>query len=70
MFDFFYTKGFKNYVKQAQKILDGNWTGRYTGRKTCFLDQSVQYYCGAGDCGIGIGFLGAGDDQFLHTHLL
>ncbi len=30
MFDFFSTKGFKNYVKQAQKILDGNWTGRYT----------------------------------------
>ena len=30
MFDFFSTKGFKNYVKQAQKILDGNWTGSYT----------------------------------------
>ena len=30
MFDFFSTKGFKNYVKQAQKILDGNWTGHYT----------------------------------------
>jgi len=30
MFEFFSTKGFKGYVKQAQKILDGNWTGRYT----------------------------------------
>ena len=30
MFDFFPTKGFKNYVKQARKILDENWTGRYT----------------------------------------
>ena len=30
MFDFFSTKGFKNYVKQARKVLDGNWTGRYT----------------------------------------
>jgi len=30
MFEFFSTKGFKGYVKQAQKILDANWTGRYT----------------------------------------
>ena len=30
MFEFFSTKGFKGYVKQARKILDGNWTGRYT----------------------------------------
>ncbi|MBW2142537.1 MAG: hypothetical protein JRG97_16020, partial [Deltaproteobacteria bacterium] len=30
MFEFFSTKGFKTYLKQAQKILDGNWTGHYT----------------------------------------
>jgi hypothetical protein len=30
MFDFFSTKGFRSYTKQAQKILDSNWTGRYT----------------------------------------
>jgi len=30
MFEYFSTKGFRKYVKQAKKILDGNWTGRYT----------------------------------------
>lgn len=30
MIDLFSTKGFKSYIKQAQKNLDQNWTGRYT----------------------------------------
>lgn len=30
MFNFFATKGFKDYVRKAQKILEGNWTGSYT----------------------------------------
>jgi len=30
MFGYFSTKGFKGYVTQAKKILDGNWTGSYT----------------------------------------
>ncbi|UCF57099.1 MAG: DUF547 domain-containing protein [Deltaproteobacteria bacterium] len=30
MLSYFSTKGFKNYLKVAKKILDGNWTGSYT----------------------------------------
>lgn len=30
MLDFFSTTGFKRYLKQAKKILEGNWTGSYT----------------------------------------
>ena len=30
MFEFFSTTGFKSYIKEAQRILDGSWTGRYT----------------------------------------
>jgi len=30
VFDYFSTRGFKDYVKVARKILDGNWTGSYT----------------------------------------
>jgi len=30
LFEAFSTTGFKRYVKQARKILDRNWTGRYT----------------------------------------
>ncbi|NNG07692.1 MAG: glycoside hydrolase, partial [Desulfobacteraceae bacterium] len=30
MLSYFSTKGFKNYLKVAKKILDSNWTGSYT----------------------------------------
>ena len=30
MFDFFAEKGFRKYLKEARRILDVNWTGRYT----------------------------------------
>lgn len=30
VFGYFSTKGFRAYVRQAQRILAGNWTGRYT----------------------------------------
>ncbi|MBW1786230.1 MAG: DUF547 domain-containing protein [Deltaproteobacteria bacterium] len=30
MFEFFSTTGFRQYVRAARRILDGNWTGTYT----------------------------------------
>ncbi|NIR15821.1 MAG: hypothetical protein GWN86_18585, partial [Desulfobacterales bacterium] len=30
MLRYFSTRGFRNYVKAAKKILDNNWTGSYT----------------------------------------